>query len=65
MIDGIDPEKTLDAQWVVDSETGERLLIDRKTNLIIVREWRCCDANVNYTGPVGGTDEDDEKKKGA
>lgn len=35
---GFDPEKTLDAVWCVDSETGERVLIDRETNQIIMRE---------------------------
>lgn len=33
-----DPEKTLDAVWCQDSTTGERVLIDRKTNKIIMRE---------------------------
>ncbi len=38
--DSFDPEKTLDAVWCVDSETGERCLIDRKTSQIIVRGVR-------------------------
>lgn len=34
-------DSTLDAQWCVDSETGEEYLIDRKTNQIIARrDWR-------------------------
>ena len=31
----IDPEKTMDAQICIDSETGHKYLIDRKTNEII------------------------------
>lgn len=34
----MDPEKTLDAVWVTDSETGRRYLMDRRTNQII-GEW--------------------------
>lgn len=33
-----DPEKTLDAIWCQDSTTGERVLIDRQTNQVIMRE---------------------------
>lgn len=33
-----DPEQTLDAVWCQDSETGERVLIDRQTNQVIMRE---------------------------
>ncbi len=33
----IDPEESLDAIWVVDSETGEEVLIDRKRNKVIMR----------------------------
>jgi hypothetical protein len=32
-----DPEKTLDAVWCEDSETGEDVLIDRQTNKEIMR----------------------------
>lgn len=32
-----DPEKTLDAVWCKDSETGEDVLIDRLTNRVIMR----------------------------
>lgn len=32
-----DIEKTLDAVWCVDSETGEDVLMDRRTNKIIMR----------------------------
>lgn len=34
----LDQEETLDAQWCTDSDTGERVLIDRKTNQIIMRD---------------------------
>lgn len=34
---GFDPEKTLDAVWCVDSETSERVLMDRRTNKQILR----------------------------
>ncbi len=37
MDEKIDPEETLDAVWVVDSETGQEVLIDRKRNKIIMR----------------------------
>lgn len=37
---GFDPEKTLDAVWCVDSETGEEVLMDRKTNQEIMRRER-------------------------
>lgn len=30
-----DPEKTIDATWCVDSETGERYLLDNKTGQVI------------------------------
>ena len=38
-------EKTLEAKWVVDSETGSELLVDIYTNKVIVRKdsngiWR-------------------------
>ncbi len=29
-------EETLDAVWCVESETGKQVLIDRKTNKIII-----------------------------
>lgn len=32
-----DPEKSIDAIWVVDSETSIRYLMDRKTNQIIAK----------------------------
>ena len=35
---GQDPEKTIDAVWCKDSETGERVLLDRLTNEVIMRE---------------------------
>lgn len=35
-----DPEKTIDAVWTVDSETGDEVLIDRITNLIIARRGK-------------------------
>lgn len=31
------PDETMDAVWCVDSETSERVLMDRKTNKEIVR----------------------------
>lgn len=30
-----DPEKTIHAKWVVDSDTGKRYLIDLETDTII------------------------------
>lgn len=33
----VDPEKTLDAVWCWDSETGDKILMDRKTNKPIGR----------------------------
>lgn len=35
----ISAESTLDAVWCVDSETGDRVLMDRRTNKEIGR-WR-------------------------
>ena len=32
------PEDTLDAKWVKDSETGERVLVDLRTNKVILRK---------------------------
>ncbi len=32
-------EKTLDAVWCIDSETGEKVLIDRLTNKTIMKYW--------------------------
>ena len=37
-MDKFDPEKTVDAVWAVDSETGEEVLIDRLTNEVIMRK---------------------------
>lgn len=34
----LDLDKTLDAIWCVDSETGQHVLIDRQTNEIIARK---------------------------
>ena len=34
----IDPDKRLDAIWCTDSETGERVLMDRKTNTRIAHK---------------------------
>lgn len=33
-----DVDKTLDAVWCVDSETGRQVLIDRQTNEIIAEK---------------------------
>ncbi len=33
-------DETLDAIWCVDSETGQEVLIDRKTNEVIMRRDR-------------------------
>lgn len=35
-----DLDKTLDAVWCVDSETGEKVLMDRQTNQVIARKDR-------------------------
>jgi hypothetical protein len=35
-----DAEKTLDAVWIIDSETGEELLINRQTNEVLARRDR-------------------------
>jgi len=34
-----DPEKTVDLVWTKDSETGERVLMDRQTNREVGR-WK-------------------------
>jgi len=34
----VDPEKRIDAVWCQDSTTGERVLLDRLTNQVIMRE---------------------------
>lgn len=39
MVDKFDPEKTVDLVWVRDSETGDRVLVDRLTNRV-VGVWR-------------------------
>jgi hypothetical protein len=39
MMNKFDPEKTVDLVWTKDSETGEKVLIDRKTNVEVGR-WR-------------------------
>ncbi len=44
----MDTDKTLEAIWAVDSETGEELLIDLKTSKIIARR----DHNGNITGDL-------------
>ncbi len=36
----IDMDKTIDAIWCIDSETGEEVLIDRKDNQILARRDR-------------------------
>lgn len=43
MKDNIDQDKSIDAQWCVDSETSEKVLIDRNTNKIIMRLPKCCE----------------------
>ena len=35
-----DVNKTLDAIWCIDSETGEKVLMDRQTNKPIARKDR-------------------------
>lgn len=34
----IDPNNRVDAVWCVNSETGERVLVDRITNTIIAKK---------------------------
>jgi hypothetical protein len=44
----MDYNKTLDAFWCIDSEIGERLLIDRQTGQVIAKtnkEGEIIDAN--------------------
>lgn len=36
-----DPEKTIDAVWCRDSETGDYVLVDRFTNKEITRREEC------------------------
>ena len=36
----MDVNKTLDAVWCVNSETGEKVLMDRQTNEVIARKDR-------------------------
>lgn len=38
MKDEINPNERIEAVWCVDSETSERVLIDRLTNKILIRE---------------------------
>lgn len=40
IVDNLDPEAGIDCQWVLDSETGDRVLVDRKTNKEIGRWLR-------------------------
>jgi hypothetical protein len=35
---GFDSEEPIDAVWCQDSETGEKVLLDRKTGQVIMRE---------------------------
>ncbi len=37
MDEKFDSEKTLDAIWTRDAETGDYVLIDRITNVVIIR----------------------------
>lgn len=39
-MENFDSEKTIDAVWAVDSETGDEVLIDRLTNKIIARRGK-------------------------
>lgn len=34
----MDMNETLDAVWCIDSETGHKVLMDRKTNKVIMTE---------------------------
>lgn len=37
-----DPEETLDAVWCYDSETGHRMLLDKRTGQVIaIQECDC------------------------
>ena len=43
MKDNRNPEDSIDAVWCWDSETGEKVLMCKKTNSLLMRLPRCCE----------------------